>query len=104
MLAGVLAGIKPGDKVIDVCAAPGGKSMNAALLGGIVDARDVSPAKLEKIRENLDRTEITGVTVSLADGTVVDVTSEQERPMLSLPMCRARDLGLSEKRQISSIV
>ena len=78
MLAGVLAGIKPGDKVIDVCAAPGGKSMNAALLGGIVDARDVSPAKLEKIRENLDRTEITGVTVSLADGTVFDVTSEQK--------------------------
>ena len=53
MLAGVLAGIKPGDKVIDVCAAPGGKSMNAALLGGIVDARDVSPAKLEKIRKIL---------------------------------------------------
>lgn len=77
MLAGVLAGIKNGDKVIDICAAPGGKSMNAALLGGSVDARDVSEMKIEKIRENLTRTKIKGVTVSVADGRVFDEAMEQ---------------------------
>ena len=77
MLAGVLAGIKNGDKVIDICAAPGGKSMNAALLGGSVDARDVSEMKIEKIRENLTRTKIKGVTVSVADVRVFDEAMEQ---------------------------
>lgn len=75
-LLGLICGIKAGDKVIDMCAAPGGKSMNAALLGGSVDARDVSLAKIEKIQENLDRTGITGVDVSVADGTQFDERSE----------------------------
>lgn len=51
--------------------------MNAALLGGSVDARDVSEMKIEKIRENLTRTKIKGVTVSVADGRVFDEAMEQ---------------------------
>lgn len=76
MLAGVLAGIRPGDKVLDICAAPGGKSMNAALLGGIVEARDVSFAKVAKIQENLDRTKISGISAAVSDGTVFDASAE----------------------------
>lgn len=70
MLSGLLAGIQKGDKIIDVCAAPGGKSMNAALLGGSVCARDISEAKTEKITENLLRTGIQNIEVNISDAAV----------------------------------
>ncbi|MBR3600512.1 MAG: 16S rRNA (cytosine(967)-C(5))-methyltransferase RsmB, partial [Lachnospiraceae bacterium] len=52
------AGIKPGDVVIDVCAAPGGKTTCAAeyLNGsGKLYSMDVSEDKLELIEENIER-------------------------------------------------
>ena len=53
-----LAGIKPGDAVIDVCAAPGGKAMDALakLHGkGSVQARDLTENKVSMIEENIER-------------------------------------------------
>lgn len=58
MLAVELAGIREGDFVIDVCAAPGGKAMHAAEktgINGTVEARDISEYKLELIRDNAMR-------------------------------------------------
>ncbi len=55
------AGIKPGDKILDICAAPGGKSMLAYELAtdgnvaGIVVSHDISKRKLEIIKENAER-------------------------------------------------
>jgi len=59
VLAVLTAGIQPGDFVIDVCAAPGGKTILAAEFAspdGKVLAGDVSENKVEKIRENIRRT------------------------------------------------
>lgn len=58
MLVSEIAGIRPGMTVIDVCAAPGGKSLHAAckLNGtGLVSARDLTPEKTELIRQNAAR-------------------------------------------------
>ena len=55
------AGIKPGDKILDMCAAPGGKSLLAYELAtaedkaALVTSCDISDSKLEKIRENAER-------------------------------------------------
>ncbi|MCR4658639.1 MAG: 16S rRNA (cytosine(967)-C(5))-methyltransferase RsmB [Lachnospiraceae bacterium] len=58
MLAVSLSGIKSGDRVMDVCAAPGGKTCHALDIlngSGYLLARDISEKKLELIRENIER-------------------------------------------------
>lgn len=62
--------VKEGQKVWDVCAAPGGKSVGLAWrVGekGQVVAGDIAPGRLEKLAENLKRTGLKQVTV-LAGG------------------------------------
>ena len=59
MLVAEAASPKKGDHIIDMCAAPGGKSIHAAdKMGdyGNVDARDVSQYKADLIKENIHRT------------------------------------------------
>ena len=47
---------KPGESVLDLCAAPGGKTMQLALAGAKVKALDISDKRLQRLRENLERT------------------------------------------------
>ena len=75
MLVVEAADIRPGDRVIDVCAAPGGKALHAAqkLQGtGQVIACDVSAYKTEKIEENRARLGLNNVTVKVRDARVRD--------------------------------
>lgn len=52
-----LLGALRGDaRVLDLCAAPGGKTMQLASTGAQVSALDISSARLERLRENLART------------------------------------------------
>ncbi len=46
----------PGERVLDICAAPGGKTMQLAAAGAEVTAIDISPARMERLAENLSRT------------------------------------------------
>ena len=52
-----------GGSVVDVCAAPGGKSLQLAAAGLDVTALDVSATRLERFRENLARTRLTARVV-----------------------------------------
>jgi 16S rRNA (cytosine967-C5)-methyltransferase len=45
--------------VLDLCAAPGGKTMQLAAAGHKVTAVDSSDSRLERLRENLQRTQLT---------------------------------------------
>lgn len=72
MLVCERAGIRPGDNVIDVCAAPGGKSLHAVSKGAIVDSRDVSDRKVALIEENIDRLNAKNITAKVWDATVPD--------------------------------
>ena len=60
-----LLGAQKGERILDLCAAPGGKTLQLAALGADVTAVDVSDARLERVRENLART---GLTATLAAG------------------------------------
>lgn len=71
------AGIKPGDFVVDVCGAPGGKAIHAAFLTGEkgkVSVRDISEYKVSLIKENLQRTGFQNVSAIVWDATVLDET------------------------------
>jgi 16S rRNA (cytosine967-C5)-methyltransferase len=50
-----LLGDVKGLKVLDLCAAPGGKAMQLAALGADVTALDISEKRMERIGENLSR-------------------------------------------------
>lgn len=63
--------------VVDVCAAPGGKSMHAADMmegTGMVDARDLTLSKVQLIEENAARCGFCNVTAKAWDALVLDET------------------------------
>ena len=73
MLCVEAAGLKVGDMVMDVCAAPGGKALLAAQTAAHVLARDVSEAKLWRTCENVRRMGLEDkVTVQLWDAVSTD--------------------------------
>lgn len=49
-------GAQPGDRVLDLCAAPGGKTLQLAAAGADVTALDISEGRCARLRENLART------------------------------------------------
>ncbi|WP_164158065.1 RsmB/NOP family class I SAM-dependent RNA methyltransferase, partial [Sandarakinorhabdus rubra] len=55
---------KAGDRVLDLCAAPGGKTLQLAARGCAVTALDVSDDRLERVRQNLDRTGLEATLVA----------------------------------------
>lgn len=67
------AGVGPGDRVLDVCAAPGGKSFSAAFAmadRGSILSCDLHDNKRKRIREGAERLGLTCVETAAADGRV----------------------------------
>ena len=78
MLVSELAAPKESDYVIDVCAAPGGKSLHMAekLNGsGHVEARDLTEYKVSLIQENIERTGLSNVEAVQQDALIFDEAS-----------------------------
>ncbi|PIE76891.1 MAG: hypothetical protein CSA13_02205, partial [Clostridiales bacterium] len=72
MLVGYLAGAKPGDKVLDLCSAPGGKALDLAeRIGpkGKLVACDIHEHKLKLIRSAAERLKLGNIIVELSDAT-----------------------------------
>lgn len=75
MLVGELAAARPGDRILDMCAAPGGKSLHMAdmLKGtGYVEARDLTEYKVGLIEENIERSGVINVVARRQDATIPD--------------------------------
>jgi 16S rRNA (cytosine967-C5)-methyltransferase len=47
---------RPGERVLDLCAAPGGKTLQLAAAGAEVTALDISAARMARVKANLART------------------------------------------------
>ena len=61
-------------KVLDLCAAPGGKTMQLASMGNDVTALDVSENRLERVSENLERV---GLNAEIICADALEWTPEQ---------------------------
>lgn len=73
---------KAGQKVLDLCAAPGGKTMQLAAAGADVTALDVSESRMERVRENLART---GLQAEVIVGDALDHQGQYDAILLDAP-------------------
>lgn len=104
MLVGEVLGVKPGDYIIDVCAAPGGKALHAAeklLMAddgagaenirrpeaaaedaetpcGHVEARDLTEHKVDLIRTNIKRMGLDNISAVCMDASALDEGSREK--------------------------
>lgn len=108
-----LAGKGEGRRALDLCAAPGGKSMQLAAAGWRVTALDASEPRTERLRENLART---GLAAEIVVADALDWKAEPFDLVLldapctatgtirrhpELPHIRA-DLGVAEAAALQS--
>jgi 16S rRNA (cytosine967-C5)-methyltransferase len=80
MTAAKEAGAKEQDVVLDLCAAPGGKSIYVAqqMHGkGRVIARDLTPQKVFLIEENIRRCQVSNMQAECADARIFDASWEE---------------------------
>ncbi|WP_101067516.1 RsmB/NOP family class I SAM-dependent RNA methyltransferase [Roseovarius salinarum] len=109
-------GARPGERVLDLCAAPGGKTMQLAAAGAAVTALDNSADRMERLAENLARTGleaecITGDALAHAggpyDGVLLDAPCSATgtiRRHPELPHVRdGREIGALAKTQAAML-
>ena len=73
---------QPNERVIDLCAAPGGKTLQLAAAGAEVVAVDSSEGRMARVRENLERT---GLKAELRVDDALSQTGEYDAVLLDAP-------------------
>ncbi len=73
---------RPGEAILDLCAAPGGKTLQIAAAGANATALDISEGRLERVRENLERT---GLTAQVVAGDSLEHQGQYDAILLDAP-------------------
>lgn len=89
-----------GEKVLDVCASPGGKSIYMTIMSGDtlrINARDKSNDKVKLIKDNIKRLKLSSIKAKVFDATKFDNTEEEfyDKLILDVP---CSGLGLLSKK------
>lgn len=85
MLVAEIASPQKGAYCIDVCAAPGGKSMHLAQIlkeDGHIEARDISEYKVNMIKENVERMGLNNISIEIQDALSLDENSLNKADVL----------------------
>ncbi|RDU24321.1 16S rRNA (cytosine(967)-C(5))-methyltransferase RsmB [Anaerosacchariphilus polymeriproducens] len=85
MLVAEVADPQKNNVIIDVCAAPGGKSLHLAekLDGsGKVEARDLTPYKVGLIQENIEKSQLSNIIALQQDACTLDLDSVEQADIL----------------------
>ncbi|WP_324752664.1 RsmB/NOP family class I SAM-dependent RNA methyltransferase [Roseovarius sp. Pro17] len=77
-----LLNAQPGEAVLDMCAAPGGKTLQLTAAGADVTALDISDARMARVRENLTRT---GLNATLVTGDALTHEGQYDAILLDAP-------------------
>ena len=75
---------RPGERIADLCAAPGGKTAQLAASGADVTAVERDPVRLERLRQNLARLRLTATLVA-ADATAWPPAAPFDAVLLDAP-------------------
>ncbi len=75
---------KPGESILDLCAAPGGKTAQLAAAGAIVTAVDRSAPRMERLRANLARLGLEAETI-VADAAAFETDQPYDAILLDAP-------------------
>jgi len=73
---------KSGEKIIDLCCAPGGKTMQIAASGATVTGVDTSERRMQRVRENLERAKF---GAELVVGDALETSGEYDAVLLDAP-------------------
>jgi 16S rRNA (cytosine967-C5)-methyltransferase len=73
---------RPGEAVLDMCAAPGGKTMQLATTGAQVTALDISEARMARVAANLART---GLVADVVVGDAMTHQGQYDAILLDAP-------------------
>ncbi len=73
---------QPGERVLDLCAAPGGKTMQLAAMGADVTALDLSGPRMRRVTENLTRT---GLSAQVIVGDALTHQGQYDAVLLDAP-------------------
>lgn len=87
MLAALATGAKPGDRVLDLCAAPGGKSAFMAQMmkdHGSISSRDLHEHRVKLIRQNAERLGIGCIQAVAADATALQMEDLEQYDVVLL--------------------
>lgn len=79
---------QPGERVLDLCAAPGGKTSHIAQRmedTGLVVGNDPNPGRLNNMASNLDRMGVTSVVVTRGDGVRTALPVRFDRVLVDAP-------------------
>ena len=71
-----------GEKIIDLCCAPGGKTIQLAASGAEVTAVDTSDRRMQRVRENLDRAKL---NAELVVGDALETSGQFDAVLLDAP-------------------
>ena len=83
-LVAELTAARPGERVLDACAAPGGKTLQLAAAGAEVIAVDRSEARLRRVAQNLARTGLKAQIIT-ADATSWQPAEPLDAVLLDAP-------------------
>jgi 16S rRNA (cytosine967-C5)-methyltransferase len=100
MLVAPLLDVNKGQKVLDLCSAPGGKTTHISELlenTGEVLAFDIHPQKLELVKENYERLGLTNIKLCEMDASKLDVSliNVADRILIDVP---CSGLGIIRKK------
>jgi 16S rRNA (cytosine967-C5)-methyltransferase len=88
MLVAPLCCPEPGHRVLDVCAAPGGKTTHLAQLmrdKGIIVACDMNPGRLRMLRHHILRLELSSIVTAVMDATNSPIQGKFDRILVDAP-------------------
>ena len=74
--------VQPGETALDLCAAPGGKTLQMAATGAKVTAVDISKGRMARVQENLTRT---GLVASTIVGDALEQQGQYDAVLLDAP-------------------